>query len=97
MLGAPITLYLYIGMTVLAGGFFGHFLIRRGRKRATLMLVLGHVFAAVALYLAAQQAQPPAAAVPYLLFLFLMVLPSLVGVSLGAALGWWRGPAPKLE
>lgn len=96
MLGSPITLTVYVSMVVLAGGFFGYFLMRRGRKRSTLMLAVGHVLGAGALYLGAQQAQPPSAAMTYLLFLFLLVLPSLVGVGLGAVLGWWRGPKADL-
>lgn len=103
MLGSPITLTIYVSMVVLAGGFFGHFLIRRGRKRSVLMLALGHVFGAGALYVGAMRAQETYgaveayASVPYLLFLFLLVLPSLVGVLLGAGLGWWRGPVLRTD
>lgn len=95
MLSTSFGPFLYISAVVLAGGFFGHWLIRRGRTRTLIMLAVAHVFAAVGLYSAAQSAGGAPMAMTYLLFLFLLILPSLVGVILGAVVGWWRGPKAR--
>lgn len=92
MLDTSFAPFLYMSAVILAGGFFGHFLIRRGRKRGLTMLVVAHVFAALGLYGAAAGTATDPVSLTYLLFLFLLILPSLVGVLLGAGLGWWRGP-----
>lgn len=97
MLGTSFGPFLYMSLVILAGGFFGHWLMRRGSKRSLLMLVLAHVFAALGLFGAAQSAGGAPMALTYYLFLFLLILPSLVGFVLGAGLGWWRGPVTRTD
>lgn len=92
MLGTSYGPFLYMAAVILAGGFFGHWLMRRSRRRTLVMLTLAHVFGGIALFGAAQNAGDASAAMGYYVFLFLLVLPSFLGLGLGAALGWWRGP-----
>ena len=97
MLGTSFGPVLYMSAVILAGGFFGHFLTRRGRKRTLSVFIAAHVFASIGLYGAAHAAQGAPMAMTYWLFLFLLLLPSLLGVILGAVLGWWRGPVARQD
>jgi hypothetical protein len=94
--------FLYGGLSLFAGALVGYWLLRNAKPKSFAMLVIGHVLAALWLYLSAHAgAGTPAhsgmAAALKLLVLVLLVAPSLLGFLLGGGIGWWRGPRPKAD
>lgn len=75
-----------------SGAMMGYLLMRLGRKRGLVMVALGHVLAAIGLVVGLRQGQGMDPLVMQL-FLILLVIPSLIGLGIGAAIGWWRGRA----
>ena len=94
--------FLYGGLSLFAGALVGYWLLRNGKPRSFVMLVIGHILGAVWLYFSAQAgAGTPAhsgmGAALKILALVLLVVPSLAGFLLGGSIGWWRGPKPKVD
>ncbi|MFN4058697.1 MAG: hypothetical protein ACK4HW_11025 [Roseinatronobacter sp.] len=86
--------FLYGGLSLLAGGVFGYWLIRSQRPKAFAMLVIGHVLAGAWLYLTASAATGMASALR-MLALALLVAPSFLGFVLGGIIGRRRASGAK--
>lgn len=78
---------LFLAVVVLAGGALGYVLISNRWRRAYGALFAAHVFAALGLFVMLQSRSQMDGLVQAI-FLVGFVLPSLVGMILGAGLGW---------
>jgi hypothetical protein len=81
--------YILLLMTALAGGVIGYLLWQNGWRRAYGAVMLGHVFAAIALFVSLRTPGQPDA-VMHGVFLIMFVLPSLVGMAVGGGAAAWR-------
>jgi hypothetical protein len=90
-MGVRLPAWAMIALIVGSGALVAYLMLRLGRKRGLGMIALGHALAAVALFLGARQGSDWQSA-GYIMVLYILVLPSAVGLALGSVIGWLRGP-----
>lgn len=88
-MGPEWRLYMLVGLSVLAGVLLGAALLRKNMPRAYGAVFLGHVLAAVALFLAVQEGRDMQGLGPAIM-LAVFVLPATLGMALGGGVIWWR-------
>ncbi|TVP70562.1 MAG: hypothetical protein EA339_12410 [Rhodobacteraceae bacterium] len=89
MVPAEYRVFLLIAGSAFAGILLGAMLLHRGWARVFAAFLAAHVFAAIGLYIASQQAQDMQA-LGYVIMLVVFVLPATLGMALGGAGMWWR-------